>query len=90
MRVTLKLPRVSMNMDQATITRWYKQPGETFAEGEPLYEIETEKTTTDIEAPATGVLLETLAEVGANVMAGAEMCRIEVAGQQPAFRSDEG
>lgn len=80
MRVTLKLPRVSMNMDQATVIRWHKQPGETFAEGEPLYEIETEKTITDIEAPATGVLLETLVDVGANLMAGADVCRIEVAG----------
>ncbi len=79
MRVTLKLPRVSMNMEVATITRWHKRPGETFAAGEPLYEIETEKTSTDIEAPAAGVLIEILAEDGANLEAGAEVCRIEVA-----------
>jgi pyruvate/2-oxoglutarate dehydrogenase complex dihydrolipoamide acyltransferase (E2) component len=75
-----------MNMDSATVTRWYKQPGETFAEGEPLYEIETEKTTTDIEAPATGVLLDILVDEGAELVAGAEVCRIEVAG--PGGRSE--
>ena len=44
MRVALKLPRVSMNMEEATVTRWHKQPGEAFAAGEALYSIETEKT----------------------------------------------
>ena len=36
-KVVLKLPRVSMNMEEATVTRWHKQPGETFAAGEALY-----------------------------------------------------
>jgi pyruvate/2-oxoglutarate dehydrogenase complex dihydrolipoamide acyltransferase (E2) component len=87
-RVTLKLPRVSMNMDSATVTRWHKRPGEAFAEGEPLYEIETEKSTTDIEAPATGVLLEILANAGDVLMAGAEVCRLEIA-QQPSVRRED-
>ena len=87
MRVTLKLPRVSMNMDNATVTRWHKRPGEAFAEGEPLYEIETEKSTTDIEAPAAGVLLEILADQGEILTAGAAVCRVEVA-EQPTVGRD--
>jgi pyruvate/2-oxoglutarate dehydrogenase complex dihydrolipoamide acyltransferase (E2) component len=78
MKVVLKLPRVSMNMEEATITAWHKQPGDTFAAGEALYSIETEKTATEIEAPAAGTLLEILVETGANVEAGAAMCRVEV------------
>lgn len=88
MRVTLKLPRVSMNMEMATITKWHRRPGETFAAGQPLYEIETEKTSTDIEAPAAGVLIEILAEEGANIEAGTEVCRIEVANDVSGRRSD--
>ncbi len=76
-------------MDSATVTHWHKRPGQVFAEGEPLYEIETEKTTTDIEAPASGVLLEILVEDGSDLMAGAEVCRIEVAGILPEVRRDD-
>lgn len=79
MKVVLKLPRVSMNMEEATVTRWHKQPGETFAAGEALYSIETEKTATDIEAPAAGTLLEVLVKEGEDAEAGTPVCRIEVA-----------
>ena len=77
MKVTLKLPRVSMNMEEATITAWLKKPGDRFLEGEPLYSMETEKSATDIEAPGAGTLLEILAPEGANVEAGAPVCKVE-------------
>ena len=41
--MNLKLARVGMNMEEATIVKWHKQPGESFKRGEILYEIETEK-----------------------------------------------
>jgi len=77
MRVTLKLPRVSMNMEEATLVAWKKAPGETFAAGEVLYEIETEKVTTGVEAPAAGTLVEILAGEGAELEVGDPVCRIE-------------
>ena len=77
MKVVLKLPRVSMNMEEATITGWRKQPGDSFVVGEPLYSIETEKSATDVEAPCSGTLLEILAPEGANAEAGAPVCRVE-------------
>jgi pyruvate/2-oxoglutarate dehydrogenase complex dihydrolipoamide acyltransferase (E2) component len=58
MTVELKLVRVGMNMEEATIAKWYKQVGEVFAEGEPVYSIETDKVTYDVEAPFSGRLLE--------------------------------
>src|ERR1019366_4908036 len=57
-KVQLKLARVGMNMSEATIVRWHKKPGESFALGEPLYEIETEKVSMDVEAPGAGTLIE--------------------------------
>ena len=42
MRTNLKLARVGMNMQEATISKWHKQPGEAFTTGDVLYEIETE------------------------------------------------
>lgn len=51
------LPRFGMNMTEATIVRWLKQPGEAFANGEPLYEIETDKVTSVVEATFDGTLV---------------------------------
>jgi len=49
-KVTLKLARVGMNMEEATIVKWLKQPGQSFKVGESLYEIETEKVNQEIAA----------------------------------------
>ena len=64
MTVELKLVRVGMNMEEATIAKWHKQAGEVFAEGEPVYSIETDKVTYDVEAPFSGRLLESKVSEG--------------------------
>ena len=79
MKVALKMPRVSMNMEEGTLTAWHKQPGEQFSEGDVLYEIETEKVTSEYEAPCSGVMLQHLAEEGDEVPVGENVCRIEKA-----------
>ena len=66
---------------KVALKRWHKQPGETFVAGEALYSIETEKTATEIEAPAAGILLEVLVKEGEDAEAGTTVCRIEV--EQP-------
>jgi pyruvate/2-oxoglutarate dehydrogenase complex dihydrolipoamide acyltransferase (E2) component len=58
MTTELTLVRVGMNMEEATIVKWHKQVGETFAEGETVYSIETDKVTYDVEASFGGRLLE--------------------------------
>lgn len=58
MKVHLKLMRIGMNMEEATITKWHKQPGEAFATGDVIYEIETEKVNQEVEAPADGTMVE--------------------------------
>ncbi len=77
MKVTLKLPRISMNMEEGTITSWRMQPGSRFKQGDILYEIETEKATLEVEAPCDGTLVEILAEEGSVVEVGGNVCRIE-------------
>lgn len=79
MKVTLKMPRVSMNMEEGTVAAWRKQPGDSFATGEILYDIETEKATSEVEAPCDGVMLEHLAAEGDEVAVGDPVCRIETA-----------
>jgi len=80
MRASLKLARVGMNMEEATIVAWRKQPGEAFAPGDVLYEIETEKVTQEVEATASGRLLEILVPEGENADVGQAVCTVEVGG----------
>lgn len=77
MRVTLKLSRVGMNMEEATIVKWHKQPGQAFKAGEPLYEIETEKVNQEIAAPSDGTIIEIFAREGDIVKVGGQVCAVD-------------
>jgi len=79
MRATLKLARIGMTMEEATITRWHKQPGERFKAGDALYEIETEKVAQAVEATADGTLLEVFVPEGETVAVGDKVCSVDVA-----------
>ncbi|HEX7417218.1 MAG TPA: lipoyl domain-containing protein [Steroidobacteraceae bacterium] len=78
MRINLKLARVGMNMQEATIAKWHKQPGEAFKTGDVLYEIETEKVTQEVTATSDGTLLQILVPEGENAAVGAAVCAIDV------------
>ena len=54
----VKLPRLGQGMESGTIVRWLKSEGEAVAKGEPLYELDTDKVTQEVEAEASGVLLK--------------------------------
>ncbi|MBD0291041.1 MAG: biotin/lipoyl-binding protein, partial [Thermoleophilia bacterium] len=58
------LPRLGQGMESGTITRWLKAEGDRVEKGEPLYELDTEKVTQEVEADASGVLLKILVEEG--------------------------
>jgi pyruvate/2-oxoglutarate dehydrogenase complex dihydrolipoamide acyltransferase (E2) component len=77
MRTTLKLSRVGMNMEEATIVKWYKQPGESFKTGDPLYEIETEKVNQEIAATSDGTMIEVYAREGEIVKVGGQICVVD-------------
>lgn len=78
MKVSLKLNRVGMNMAEATIAKWHKQPGESFRTGEVLYEIETDKVTQEVPAAGDGTLLEILVPAGEVAAVGATVCTVEM------------
>ena len=54
----VKLPRLGQGMEAGTITKWLKSEGDTVAKGEPLFEIDTDKVTQEVEADYAGVLLK--------------------------------
>ena len=77
MKIELKLPRISMNMEEGTIVKWLVGPDEGFTEGETLYEVETEKVTSEFEAPCSGKMIEHFVMEGENAMVGDKVCKIE-------------
>src|SRR3972149_5912457 len=74
MAVEVKLPRLGQGMEAGTIVRWLKTEGDQVARGEPLYELDTDKVTQEVEAEAEGVLLEIVVFEG-EVAAGAGRAR---------------
>src|SRR5579884_3729844 len=76
MATEIKVPNLGESVTEATVARWLKRPGETVARDEPLAELETDKATLELPAPAAGVLSEILAPEGAEVPIGAVLGRI--------------
>jgi pyruvate dehydrogenase E2 component (dihydrolipoamide acetyltransferase) len=54
----VKLPRLGQGMEAGTIVKWLKSEGEPVVKGEPLYELDTDKVTQEVEAETDGVLLK--------------------------------
>jgi pyruvate/2-oxoglutarate dehydrogenase complex dihydrolipoamide acyltransferase (E2) component len=73
----LKLPAVSVDMEYGTITRWLKAEGDRVAKDEPVVEIEAEKVTVEIEAPAAGTLTRIVAAEGDELRVGATLAIID-------------
>jgi pyruvate dehydrogenase E2 component (dihydrolipoamide acetyltransferase) len=57
MATEIKLPRLGQGMESGTIVKWLKSEGDRVEKGEPLYELDTDKVTQEVEADASGVLL---------------------------------
>ncbi len=64
------LPRLGQGMESGTIVRWLKAEGDTVEKGEPLYELDTEKVTQEVEAESSGMLLKILAGEGEEIEVG--------------------
>ncbi|GJE27016.1 2-oxoglutarate dehydrogenase complex dihydrolipoyllysine-residue succinyltransferase [Methylobacterium organophilum] len=71
MATDILVPTLGESVSEATIGRWFKQPGDTVAADEPLVELETDKVTLEVNAPAAGELGEILVKDGETVEPGA-------------------
>ncbi|CAB3393121.1 dihydrolipoamide acetyltransferase family protein [Kyrpidia spormannii] len=60
MAVEIVMPKLGMSMENGTVMQWHKHPGDPVEKGEPLVAVSSEKIEYEIEAPASGVLLEIL------------------------------
>jgi pyruvate dehydrogenase E2 component (dihydrolipoamide acetyltransferase) len=88
MATEIKLPRLGQGMESGTIVKWLKSEGEHVEKGEPLYELDTDKVTQEVEADASGVLLK-IAVAEGEVPVGRTIAVIGEQGESVAVASDE-
>ena len=75
------MPEIGVSMDEGTLARWLKQPGDAVAAGESIAEIETDKAAVELESPADGVLGRHLVAEGATALVGEALVRILAPGE---------
>jgi len=73
----IRVPTLGESVTEATVGKWFKQPGEAVAVDEPLVELETDKVTLEVPAPAAGVLSDIAAKNGDTVAVGALLGQIK-------------
>jgi pyruvate dehydrogenase E2 component (dihydrolipoamide acetyltransferase) len=81
--VNVTMPKWGLTMKEGKITRWFKTEGETIQEGQPFFEVETEKITNTVEAEASGVVFQIVVPAGETVAVGSIVAIIARPGEQP-------
>lgn len=77
MSIEIRVPALGESVTEATVGKWFKQPGEAVNADEPLVELETDKVTVEVPAPATGVLGDILVKSGATVAVGSVLAALK-------------
>jgi 2-oxoglutarate dehydrogenase E2 component (dihydrolipoamide succinyltransferase) len=101
MSIEVRVPTLGESVTEATVATWFKKPGDAVAVDEMLCELETDKVTVEVPAPAAGTLADIVAAEGTTVAAGALLAQINEAGKAapavnspqsaaPAPKADEG
>ncbi|MGJ8610973.1 MAG: biotin/lipoyl-containing protein, partial [Octadecabacter sp.] len=80
----IMVPTLGESVTEATVSTWFKKVGEAFAADEMLCELETDKVSVEVPAPAAGVLTKLLAEEGATVEAGGKLAIMSTDAKAPA------
>src|SRR5438034_8776877 len=81
MPVDVLIPPLGATTDTLRLVEWYRQEGETVTKDEPLFAVETDKATLDVEAPASGILRRVSAPPGAEVTALSRIAVIAAPGE---------
>lgn len=76
MATKVLLPKIGFSMNEATLSEWMVQDGAVVTEGQPLYAIESDKSTQEVDSPASGKL-RIVAKIGEVYEVGAILAEIE-------------
>lgn len=74
-KITLKIPKTAITSQESLLVEWFIKDGETVSLGQPLYSIETEKSTLEIECPFEGVI-KRLGKIGETYKVGDPIAEI--------------
>lgn len=85
----LKMPRLGETMDEGKIVGWLIKPGDSFSRGDPIIEIETDKTVAEFPALGNGKLTEILVDLDQTIEVGTPIARVEL-GEGPDWTREEG
>jgi 2-oxoglutarate dehydrogenase E2 component (dihydrolipoamide succinyltransferase) len=88
MATEVHVPTLGESVSEASIMRWFKQPGEAVAVDESLVELETDKVTVEVPSPVAGTLSDIAAAEGAEVEVGALLCTIAEGAAAPAPKAE--
>lgn len=71
------MPQLGETVDSGTLVQWLKNEGDQVSKNEPLFEVETDKVTTEIPAPVTGKLAKIVVQEGETADVGAKLAVID-------------
>ncbi len=77
--ISVRIPQLGEGLQEALLVRFLREPGDQVKRDEPIYEMETDKATTEVECPYDGTLVEWTAEPGSVLEIGHEVAKMEVA-----------
>lgn len=77
--ISVRIPQMGEGLQEALLVEFLKNPGDKITRDEPIYVMETDKATTDVESPYDGTLVEWTAEPGTVLAIGTEIAKMEVA-----------
>lgn len=77
MATEIKVPELGESVTEATVAKWFKQPGDAVAVDESLCELETDKVTVEVPSPVAGALKAHVVAAGADVEVGAVLCVVD-------------
>lgn len=78
MKKTIHMPKLSPEMEKGVLVAWNKEPGDVIKKGDILFEVETEKVVSEVEATEDGIMGEQFAEEGDEVTVDAEVADMEI------------
>jgi pyruvate dehydrogenase E2 component (dihydrolipoamide acetyltransferase) len=77
--ISIRIPQLGEGLQEALLVEFLVKPGETIKRDQPIYVMETDKATTDVESPYEGKLIDWTVETGSVLSIGTEIAKMEVA-----------
>src|ERR1700722_2047343 len=87
MATEIRVPTLGESITEATVGKWFKKAGDAIKADEPLVELETDKVTLEVNAPASGVLAEIAVQTGETVAVGALLGSVGASGAASAAKA---